>query len=903
QTNSAGEATITLTSSTTAVADITVSARVGSTDPVDADKTVSFIADSASAKVVSVVLAGGDVSKVADGVNTFTYTVTVKDSGNNPVPGVTVVPASDKTGPTVSVRGQTNGDGEATITLTSSTTAVADITVSARVGSTDPVDADKTVSFIADSASAKVVSVVLAGGDISKVANGVNTFTYTVTVKDSGNNPVPGVTVEPASDKGHVAVGVSGQTNSAGEATITLTSTTTAVADITVSARVGSTDPVDADKTVSFIADSASAKVVSVVLAGGDVSKVADGVNTFTYTVTVKDSGNNPVPGVTVEPASDKGHVAVGVSGQTNSAGEATITLTSSTTAVADITVSARVGSTDPVDADKTVSFIADSASAKVVSVVLAGGDVSKVADGVNTFTYTVTVKDSGNNPVPGVTVEPASDKGHVAVGVSGQTNSAGEATITLTSSTTAVADITVSARVGSTDPVDADKTVSFIADSASAKVVSVVLAGGDVSKVADGVNTFTYTVTVKDSGNNPVPGVTVEPASDKTGPTVSVRGQTNGDGEATITLTSSTTAVADITVSARVGSTDPVDADKTVSFIADSASAKVVSVVLAGGDVSKVADGVNTFTYTVTVKDSGNNPVPGMTVVPASDKTGPTVLVSGTTNADGEATITLTSTTMMVTDITVSAQVGSTPSVDADKTVSFVIYTFTISPLNKSIVTEGTTQYTVIATPADGSGDIILSSGINWTSSKPAVASINAAGLATGLTAGESEITAIGTYRGAPYDISTSIFVLAPNRSPVFGESQPGDSTNNYIVQPPSYSIAMRCGWIVDAMGTTESLTGGPGGALLSINNVQDVVRIDVTTAIFSGVNGQEKTIAKLVYTFKDNSTQFCGTNQGTTSASTSTYTVPTGYVLQGYEVSGGRYIHAVRFISMPVL
>ncbi|WNN54734.1 Ig-like domain-containing protein (plasmid) [Hafnia alvei] len=102
-----------------------MSAKVGTTESKDADKTVSFVGDVATAQVDTVTLVGTDISKVADGKNTFTYTVTVKDSNSNLVAGATVSPKADKTGATATVNGVTDATGQATITLTSTTTAVA----------------------------------------------------------------------------------------------------------------------------------------------------------------------------------------------------------------------------------------------------------------------------------------------------------------------------------------------------------------------------------------------------------------------------------------------------------------------------------------------------------------------------------------------------------------------------------------------------------------------------------------------------------------------------------------------------------------------------------------------------------------------------------------------------------
>ncbi|KNC24440.1 hypothetical protein FF38_10679 [Lucilia cuprina] len=603
------------------------------------------------AKVSTVTLNGDTQSQVANGTNAFTYTVTVVDNNGNPVAGATVTPESDKADVNVTVNGSTNAIGQATITLTSTTKAVADITVNAKVGTTAAVNANKTVSFTADSSTAKVSTVTLVGAAVSKVANGTNAFTYTVQVVDNNGNPVAGATVTPASDKADVTITIDGTTNAGGQATITLTSTTKAVADITV--------------------------ISTVTLNGDTQSQVANGTNAFTYTAQVVDGNGNPVKeaGLTVNWSQDKGSdVTLPATSTTNASGQATITLTSTTKAVADVMVSAMLESSASVNANKTVSFTADSSTAKVSTVTLVGTDVSQVANGTNAFTYTVTVVDNNGNPVAGATVTPASDKADVNV-----------------------------------------KTVSFVADSSTAKVSTVTLVGTDVSQVANGTNAFTYTVTVVDTHGNPVAGATVTPASDKTNVNVTVNGTTNASGQATITLTSTTKAVADITVSAKVGTTATVNANKTVSFVADSSTAKVSTVTLVGTDVSKVANGTNAFTYTVTVVDTHGNPVAGATVTPASDKTNVNVTVNGTTNASGEATITLTSTTKAVADITVSAKVGTTAAVDADKTVSFTADegSATITEPNLTVVTNnqlanGVAKNQLKAVVTDANGNVV---------------------------------------------------------------------------------------------------------------------------------------------------------------------------------------------------
>ncbi|CAK9885803.1 MAG: hypothetical protein XXXJIFNMEKO3_02220 [Candidatus Erwinia impunctatus] len=783
-----GTAILTLTSSKKAVEAVRARARVGTSTQVEADREVSFIADAATATVTSVVLNGSETSKVADGVNRFTYTVTVKDSNGNLLPGATIVAAADKSAVSVSVSGVTNSEGVATITLISTTTAVAQITVSAQTGSSAAVSASPAVNFIADRVSATVTSVVLNGSETCLIANGLNSFTYTVTVKDSNGNRVPGVGIVAVADKAHVTTGVSGITDTQGVTTVTLTSTTTAVSGITVSAGVNSQSYISANQQVSFIADLATAAVSEVSLNGSETRKVADGVNSFTYAVTVKDSNGNRVPGAAITVAADKAGVSTSVSGVTDAQGVTTITLTSSSTAVADILVSARVSGTTAADADMRVSFIADLSSAKVSSVVLDGTVTSKVANGSSSFTYTVTVKDRNGNLVPGAEITTAADKAAVSTAVSGITDAQGVTRITLTSTVTAVADILVNARVSGTEAADANLRVSFTADLASAVVSSVVLDGSITSKVADGVNTFTYSVIVKDSNGNRVPGAQITAAADKAGVSTLVSGLTNAEGVATVTLTSSTVAVADISVSARVANTVASVAADKVSFIADRASATVSQVLLNGTETSKVANGSNNFTYTVRVTDRYGNAVPEMSVAAAADKSYVSTGVSGVTNAQGETTVTLTSSTTAVRGITVSASVDNQPSVNANKQVSFIgdlatamVSAVVLNGSETSKVADGVNNFTYSVTVKDSFGNRVSGAQVVVTADRgDVITSVN------GVTDEQGEITATLT------STTTAVYNVTLRAQVGSGTTVNADKTVNFIFDESSARVSV---------------------------------------------------------------------------------------------------------------
>ncbi|EGT3611530.1 hypothetical protein FAP59_18255, partial [Morganella morganii] len=356
-------------------------------------------------------------------------------------------------------------------TLLSTTKAVSGITVSAGTGSTPVVNADKVVSFTADSAAARVSRVTLTDAETGKVANGENLFTYTAQVEDGNGNPVPGVTVNWSQDKGaDVTLPATGVTNEAGQITVTLLSTTKAVSGITVSAGTGSTPVVNADKVVSFTADSAAARVSRVTLTDAETGKVANGENLFTYTAQVEDGNGNPVPGVTVNWSQDKGaDVTLPATGVTDEAGQITVTLLSTTKAVSGITVSAGTGSTPVVNADKVVSFTADISTAVVNLVTVPEFGSFAVSSSV-THEVSASLVDKYNNPItqPGIEIQWIVDNSDVVLSEGGvsQTSDEGIAKIKI-SSNNSVKNATISAKVKTSEQiaVNGNYTLSFLPD------------------------------------------------------------------------------------------------------------------------------------------------------------------------------------------------------------------------------------------------------------------------------------------------------------------------------------------------------------------------------------------------------------------------------------------------------
>ncbi|MGF7411320.1 Ig-like domain-containing protein, partial [Providencia alcalifaciens] len=452
-------------------------------------------------------------------------TVTVVDGNGNVLanaPVTITVPGSGKYS-TQPANGLTNSQGQLVINYTNTKAGTENYPVSINNSQEMAV-----LTFKADSSTARVAQVVLQDAQTSKVANGVNTFTYQALVTDAQGNPLDNMSVAWTQNKGALVslLNTTTQTNAQGLTSVVLQSTDKVATNIVVSGSVNNTLQA-ADKVTNFTADIQSAAVVSVTLVDTVTSKVADGKNTFTFKALVKDSGGNPVPNVNVNWQSTPltSSVIFASSSQTNDDGIATITVTSTTTAVADLLISASSIAGAGVDANQKVSFTADTSTARVVSVVLDDAVTEKVANGTNTFTYTAKVEDANGNPVKGVLVAWSKTVGASLLPAfpGTVTDAEGMASVVLSSTTKMDLNIQVSAQVGATTKIKADKVVSFTADSSTAKVSTVTLVGTDVSQVANGTNAFTYTVTVVDTHGNPVAGATVTPASDKTNVNVTV--------------------------------------------------------------------------------------------------------------------------------------------------------------------------------------------------------------------------------------------------------------------------------------------------------------------------------------------------------------------------------------------
>lgn len=667
---------------------------------------IQFTPDTTTAKVRNVNLIDEKNSKVANGVDSFSYEAFVVDQFNNPLPNVDVAWSHNQQGKVVlsDIHSKTDAKGRAIIKLRSTLVAVDNVEVSAKYDNTLEMTADRVVSFVADERTAKVSDVSLNGRATNKVADGKSYFSFSAQLVDGNGNPIKksGLVINWTHNRDPQKVLLSAATtptDSNGIASVELISTTNPINQIRVSANYAATASVEADKEVNFIAEEGIITVGTVELKDPDiVTKVADGQSSFTFSAQLVDNKGQPVnqAGIDVDWFRDKDDVKLsGNTSKTNGSGIATITLQSTIKAVDEVQISASSGNLDEINANKKVSFIADESQAHIGSVLLDGLDVEKIADGGTSFGFTAQLVDNNNNPIrkKGLQIDWSQNSGDkVKLANSSQTDENGITTVKLYSTTTAVNDVQVSASYFGTTSKSADKTVSFIADKDSAKLGEVKLLDESVTrKIADGKEKFTFNVQLFDKNDNPIQqaGIIVYWGQDGSGKAhLNPASKTDRNGIATAELQSTTMAVDDIEVFARFGNDSKKIAKEKVSFIANKATAVVKNVKLADKIDRKVAHSSNNFGFTAQLVDGNGNPIKekGLPINWSTDK-GDKVRFKGgnisQTDASGYTSITLENIGQEVKNVAVSAQYQSSALQSADKPVSFITVSFSHLSVN----------------------------------------------------------------------------------------------------------------------------------------------------------------------------------------------------------------------------
>ncbi|MDR1189217.1 MAG: Ig-like domain-containing protein [Bifidobacteriaceae bacterium] len=692
-------------------------------DPVGAADFV-FATDAPSAVDSSwVVVPSGP--RVADGVQSFAATVTVRDASPSHllVPGAAVgfeVPLAVRVvepGPYL-----TGPDGRVTVRFTSEVAASYD--VRALIGS-DGIEPDpRTITFEPGAISFEDGKTTLRGPGVTAVANGSAPLTATATVRDAKDNPVTGAVVEFSVPAGLTARAPGGDVSGptvvevpvnpvTAVATVAYVTTTAGPYNVTARAKKG------AGGAYQAIRDGSPARLVfthgpadltvSVIAKDRPGPLVADGDQAYGVTVSLFDSVGNPytVAGVPVTVTYRLGARMIAEDLVTDAAGAAATafatTEAGSWRATADVGGQAvEVGSPlalpfepGPPSADVSVfdattgNVLADGSAAHSAWVVVTDAQGNPVPSRAVAFTVA-----TGSPSVPGPVLTGGSATATVAscdpavAGAPAWCDQAGKALVYLTSNEPG--SFAVGATLGGATVNGSPREVSFESGPADEVLSSYVItplatAADSVSVPADGAASYTVTVTARSVAGLLVPGAQVRLAgldgAVAVGPSLSgVTGSPSSGSFGTFGWRLSSASAGSFSGRVQVSTADgwrDVGGPFLVRFAATGpvAGNSRLTIPTAAGGATRVADGSQAHRAQVELRDANHNLVPGAEVVFAWAYPDGGRTVSGTWTAasgiDGVAVYEFSST--RAATWTVAATVGGGPVAGSPQEATFV--------------------------------------------------------------------------------------------------------------------------------------------------------------------------------------------------------------------------------------
>ncbi|WP_162616461.1 Ig-like domain-containing protein [Xylanimonas allomyrinae] len=754
QTVTAGaDGKVVITYTTTAGGSYSVGAFVNSADRVGDAEILQFEStepDTNNPNTKWVLL---DSPATADGQDTATVQITLRDSGDLPVKDLPAASFRIDTDSAVQVSTVTQSSTPGTYTATLKSTKSGTYPVSVQVMSNGTFKTVSTspqnVVFEAGPASAAQSTIQVTTGAVEVGG----THDVTVTVKDAnGNAAKAGETVQLTAATGlHFTGSCSGTTcqvttDANGIAKATVSSDTAGTYAVTATiggtsvpiVKDGSNNPLNTATYKEGVAVAANSDWVVT----GSAPKKADGKDAYTGKFTAKDAKGNLVPGtsVTIRVPSDVQTRDAGDHLLANSGGTVTVTTGSDgTVTVSFVTLKANASPGYPVSAalggsqvDSETNLVFVGTDPDVTNSgtkwELAGSPAT--ADGKDSVTATIHLVDANGNPVAGaVKVTPSSSdvKASAPVAVSGQP---GVYTVELTSTKkgqyTGSAFVTVGGDDKQINP--ASLSYEFVSGPVSVQTSGYSVSSGQVA--ADDTATHTVTATIKDASGNPVSGerVTfnvVSPAHFSNG-AQAIDVQTDANGVATAPIASATAGRYAVTARVAAGNLTGA-AGATDALFAVGAADATKSTWQVTGAGPKKADGIEAYTGTFQANDATSNPVPYTTVtikVPAevtvTDSSSRTLTrdagagtVTVVTDDKGKATVTFTS-KAAGSYAGVGAYLGST-QVGADSTLEFVAgnvdaskSTFSVATTDGSatVVADGRASWTATIVAKDGSGN-----------------------------------------------------------------------------------------------------------------------------------------------------------------------------------------------------
>jgi adhesin/invasin len=680
-TNASGDAQISLTSQVAGTVNITATVN-GNNITNGSPASVIFVAGTPSATAPTTILTVVTNNAVADGVATNSVNAHITDANGNPVANQTVSFAiASGTGSFVGAATvTTNANGDAQISLTSLVAGTVNITATVN-GNSITNGSPAIVIFVAGAPSATAPTTILTVVTNNAVADGVATNSVNAHITDANGNPVANQTVSfaIASGTGSFVGSATVTTNSSGDAQISLTSLVAGTVNITATVN-GNSITNGSPAIVIFVAGAPSATAPTTILTVVTNNAVADGVVTNSVNAHITDANGNPVANqtVTFAIASGTGSFVGSATVTTNANGDALISLTSLVAGPVNITASVN-GNSITNGSPAIVIFVAGGPSVGVVTTLLSVITNNAIADGVATNSVNAHITDVNGNPVANQTVTFAivTGTGSFVGSATITTNANGDAQISLTSLLPGI--VTITATVNGVSITNGSPAaVLFVVGPPSVTAPTTILTVVTNNAVADGVATNSVNAHITDANGNPVANqaVTFTMASGSASFVGTTTVATDANGNALITLTSLVAGNNNVTASVN-GNSITNGSPAVVIFVAGGPSTSTSSTFLAVVTNDALANGSATNSVKAHVTDANGNPIANQTVtftIASGNASfiGPTTI---STDANGDAVISLTSTVAGTVDVTATINGNSITN------GSPAILTFTASP------------------------------------------------------------------------------------------------------------------------------------------------------------------------------------------------------------------------------
>ena len=811
-TNSSGNAEYIYTSTQEAgVIDIKVESGELSNSDEALSQTVKIYQTDGPPPVVSVNATPSNV--YANGQNSASIEATVLDQSGNIVPDGTVVVFSATSG-TISPASAATFGGIATTTLTSTASAALIIsTVTATVGSDTGAT---TVTFTGIS----LFDMKADPGTI--IANGADTSTISITLKDAGGVAVENETIIFSTTNGTLSSSI-GLTDVSGAAAVILTAPVIPGSAIVI-AQYGLLS-----QTVPVVFAS-SPVVGSITLTANPLTIPADGASSSTIIATLKDGLNAPAPkGTTVVFTTTLGSFSNGVSTYT--------VVTPDNSGVVGVSLKAGFSS-----GSALVSASSNGVSQAIyvgigtgpINMTLVADPTSIPADGVSSSTLTATLKDSMGNPVtPGTSVLFSTDLGKFS-------NNQTSYSVTTLDGTGVVAVSLISASTPGTATVTASsngvtQTATVVFSGGTPDVGSVEIFASPSSIPADGTSTSVVTATVKSTQNQVIPGIEVAFTTSRGG--ITSPHTTDANGQAIATLTSARFVDNNVQVTA---SCQGQAATTIVAFTGVTLTVTANPTSLLTGETSSI---------TATLDDAAGNPVPNSTVTLTTDR-GTITQAQTVTNGAGQVYGTLTSTDSGVATVTASGN-GATGTT----TVNFTRYLFTLTSEPTSIrVNE---QSTITATLLDNgeprAGEtVFFSSTLGTLNPYQAVTVVTVvdgeatatatstltAGAQSGIAGIDGAVTIATDTPPTSLTANTQVVITGGDAAKVVFTADPDNITTNNTGEPTLTSVATLTATVYDAgdqpvfgQEVYFRINAGPGGGEYLSTSVGTTNKFGVAT------------------------------------------------------------------------